>query len=222
MMDLHPGESPRRFRVHTDPITHVYLANAVTLAYSAIEEWPWKSARAKRTRRRCPMAHGIPALRRMSRRGCENPVSTFQARQYGPCAAQGRASKNCGLRHSRKTELVTRQRARRECPADRRLGARQLAAKLDDHASIHRHRPQSYRLRRSQCPGARPSSHHGEVRILAKTHEAAAGAKERLIGRPPLQFLLGEQLVPAQPRLAIPAGNEFGSRLAVPSIGSTR
>ncbi len=38
MMDLHPGESPRRFRVQTDPIYHVYLANAVTLAYSAIEE----------------------------------------------------------------------------------------------------------------------------------------------------------------------------------------
>lgn len=38
LMDLHPGESPRRFRVQTDPIYHVYLANAVTLAYSAIEE----------------------------------------------------------------------------------------------------------------------------------------------------------------------------------------
>lgn len=38
LMDLHPGESPRLFRVQTDPIYHVYLANAVTLAYSAIEE----------------------------------------------------------------------------------------------------------------------------------------------------------------------------------------
>jgi hypothetical protein len=38
MMDLHPGESPRRFAVQADPIYHVYLANAVTLAYSAIEE----------------------------------------------------------------------------------------------------------------------------------------------------------------------------------------
>jgi hypothetical protein len=38
IMDLQPGESPRRFRVQTDPIYHVYLANAVTLAYSAIEE----------------------------------------------------------------------------------------------------------------------------------------------------------------------------------------
>jgi hypothetical protein len=38
IMDLDPGESPRRFRVQTDPIYHVYLANAVTLAYSAIEE----------------------------------------------------------------------------------------------------------------------------------------------------------------------------------------
>jgi len=37
-MDLHPGQSPRRFRVQTDTITHVYLANAVTVAYSAIEE----------------------------------------------------------------------------------------------------------------------------------------------------------------------------------------
>jgi hypothetical protein len=38
MMDLHPGESPRLFGIHTDPIYHVYLANAITLAYSAIEE----------------------------------------------------------------------------------------------------------------------------------------------------------------------------------------
>jgi hypothetical protein len=38
MMDLHPGQSPRQFGVQTDPIYHVYLANAVTLAYSAIEE----------------------------------------------------------------------------------------------------------------------------------------------------------------------------------------
>jgi hypothetical protein len=38
LMDLHPGESPRRFQVQNDPIYHVYLANAVTLAYSAIEE----------------------------------------------------------------------------------------------------------------------------------------------------------------------------------------
>jgi hypothetical protein len=38
VMDLHPGQSPRRFGVQADPIYHVYLANAVTLAYSAIEE----------------------------------------------------------------------------------------------------------------------------------------------------------------------------------------
>jgi hypothetical protein len=38
LMDLHPGYSPRRFGVQTDPIHHVYLANAVTLAYAAIEE----------------------------------------------------------------------------------------------------------------------------------------------------------------------------------------
>jgi hypothetical protein len=38
MMDLHPGQSPRLFGIHTDPIYHVYLANAVTLAYSSIEE----------------------------------------------------------------------------------------------------------------------------------------------------------------------------------------
>jgi hypothetical protein len=38
MMDLHPGESPRVYGIHTDPIYHVYLANAITLAYSAIEE----------------------------------------------------------------------------------------------------------------------------------------------------------------------------------------
>jgi len=36
-MDLDPSESPRLFRVQTDPIYHVYLANAVTLAYSAID-----------------------------------------------------------------------------------------------------------------------------------------------------------------------------------------
>jgi hypothetical protein len=38
VMDLDPGESPRLFRVQADPIYHVYLANAITLAYSAIEE----------------------------------------------------------------------------------------------------------------------------------------------------------------------------------------
>jgi len=38
IMDLDPGESPRLFGIQTDPIYHVYLANAVTLAYSAIEE----------------------------------------------------------------------------------------------------------------------------------------------------------------------------------------
>ena len=38
LMDLHPGYSPRRFGVVNDPIRHVYMANAVTLAYSAIEE----------------------------------------------------------------------------------------------------------------------------------------------------------------------------------------
>src|SRR5208283_6100462 len=38
MMVLQPGPSPRRFQVQNDPIYHVYLANAVTLAYSAIEE----------------------------------------------------------------------------------------------------------------------------------------------------------------------------------------
>jgi hypothetical protein len=38
MMDLHPSESPRLFGIHIDPIYHVYLANAITLAYSAIEE----------------------------------------------------------------------------------------------------------------------------------------------------------------------------------------
>jgi hypothetical protein len=37
-MDLDPGESPRRFGVHKDPIFHVYIANAITLAYSCIEE----------------------------------------------------------------------------------------------------------------------------------------------------------------------------------------
>lgn len=38
LMDLDPSESPRLFRVQADPIYHVYFANAVTLAYSAIEE----------------------------------------------------------------------------------------------------------------------------------------------------------------------------------------
>jgi hypothetical protein len=37
-VDLQPGEWPREFRVQNDPIYHVYLANAITLAYSAIEE----------------------------------------------------------------------------------------------------------------------------------------------------------------------------------------
>jgi hypothetical protein len=36
-LDPHHG-GPQRFRVETDPIFHVYIANAITLAYSAIEE----------------------------------------------------------------------------------------------------------------------------------------------------------------------------------------
>jgi hypothetical protein len=36
--DLDPSSYPRRFGVYKDPIFHVYLANAITLAYSAIEE----------------------------------------------------------------------------------------------------------------------------------------------------------------------------------------
>jgi len=35
---LDPGESLRLFGVQTDPVYHVYLANAITLAYSVIEE----------------------------------------------------------------------------------------------------------------------------------------------------------------------------------------
>src|ERR1700736_5968263 len=80
----------------------------------------------------------------------------------------------------RKTELVARQRARHECSPDRCLGAGQLAAKLDDHASIYRHRPKSHCLRRSQRPIACPSSNHGEVRILAKTREAMFPGISRL------------------------------------------
>lgn len=38
IMDVHPRYAPRRFSVRQDPMLHVYLANAITLAYSAIEE----------------------------------------------------------------------------------------------------------------------------------------------------------------------------------------
>lgn len=37
-IDLDPHQSPRRFGVTNDTIIHVYIANAITLAYSAIED----------------------------------------------------------------------------------------------------------------------------------------------------------------------------------------
>jgi hypothetical protein len=37
-MDMHPRYSPHEFRVQKEPLAHVRIANAVTLAYSAIEE----------------------------------------------------------------------------------------------------------------------------------------------------------------------------------------
>jgi hypothetical protein len=37
-IDLDPSHSPRKFGVHGDPMIHVYIANAITLAYSAIED----------------------------------------------------------------------------------------------------------------------------------------------------------------------------------------
>jgi hypothetical protein len=37
-IDLDPSHSPRLFGIQSDPTYHVYLANSVTLAYSAIEE----------------------------------------------------------------------------------------------------------------------------------------------------------------------------------------
>ena len=53
MMDLHPTNSPRRFGVQADPIYHVYLANAVTLAYSAIEELGLEIRASARARQGC-------------------------------------------------------------------------------------------------------------------------------------------------------------------------
>lgn len=37
-IDLDPSHSPQKFGVHGDPMVHVYIANAITLAYSAIEQ----------------------------------------------------------------------------------------------------------------------------------------------------------------------------------------
>ncbi len=63
MMDLHPGLSPRRFRVQTDPIYHVYLANAVTLAYSAIEELGLEIRANAKTPSRMPDGTWNPAVK---------------------------------------------------------------------------------------------------------------------------------------------------------------
>jgi hypothetical protein len=54
MMDLHPRESPRLFGIHTDPIYHVYLANAITLAYSAIEELGLEVRASQKNRSKMP------------------------------------------------------------------------------------------------------------------------------------------------------------------------
>jgi hypothetical protein len=63
-MDLHPGESPRRFRVQTDPIYHVYLANAVvTFAYSAIEELGLEICASSQNRSKMPNGSWNPIVK---------------------------------------------------------------------------------------------------------------------------------------------------------------
>jgi hypothetical protein len=37
-VDLDPTQSPRLFGVERDPMSHVYIANAITLAYSVVEQ----------------------------------------------------------------------------------------------------------------------------------------------------------------------------------------
>jgi hypothetical protein len=52
--DLDPSSYPRRFGVYKDPIFHVYLANAITLAYSAIEEMELQIRASKENPTRMP------------------------------------------------------------------------------------------------------------------------------------------------------------------------
>ena len=93
LMDLHPDESPRRFRVQSDPIYHVYLANAVTLACGQV----------KRIRRRCRTAHGIRASRRISSIGFKCRASTCRIRISEPYADPRRASRKSARRHPRES-----------------------------------------------------------------------------------------------------------------------
>jgi hypothetical protein len=61
--DLDPSSFPRRFGVHKDPIFHVYLANAITLAYSAIEEMGLEIRANERIPMRMPDGQWNPKIR---------------------------------------------------------------------------------------------------------------------------------------------------------------
>ena len=63
VMDLDPGKSPRQFQVRDDPIYHVHLANAVTLAYSAIEELGLEIWASQKNRSKMPDGKWNPTVK---------------------------------------------------------------------------------------------------------------------------------------------------------------
>jgi len=69
-MDMHPRYSPREFRVQKEPLAHVRLANAVTLAYSAIEEMQLELRASRRIPPSSRMGLGIPSCALSLSGGC--------------------------------------------------------------------------------------------------------------------------------------------------------
>jgi hypothetical protein len=61
--DLDPSSYPRRFRVHKDQIFHVYLGNAITLAYSAIEEMGLEIRATDKNPMRMPDGNWNPSIK---------------------------------------------------------------------------------------------------------------------------------------------------------------
>ena len=155
LVAAHDGPGPRRIAApiprQNDVIYRVYLANAITLAYSAIEEL------------------GLE-IRASEKKPSKMPDGTWNAPVQADIEARLRKS---GIDHSRaaiwllrgpkthieklrpardgKTELVARQRARCELEVDRRLGAGKLAAKQDNDTPLHWQHSKPDGVRRPQC-----------------------------------------------------------------------
>lgn len=79
MIDLHPRYEPRKFGIETDRLFHTYLSNAITLAYSAIEEMQLELRASRQNPSRLPNGNWNPKVirdleARLSRAGIKIPA----------------------------------------------------------------------------------------------------------------------------------------------------